>query len=293
MLRRSDILALEGGAKLIPLRRLYNARLRGGLHGGWEWPWKQYDEYGLEESATLLATEVVRKARDGCWYDDTLQAFRECCRKAMDKEIIRDYVQNPKDKGKTQRYDETMAQQASTYRRWSACVYGTAALALAALAYYYMMMGPTPDPEAPPPPLTCPTLQHPNPAGTACEEDTFVDVVRDSLWDNFEVANKVVSTFRELRFGIAGGEEKDDLAEKYMRMLLKRVIPDTERKALLKDILPKPKKKKEKKGKKTVVDTQCMCLKKDGTRCTNRRNPPGSRFCGISSHQNCKNVVDL
>lgn len=249
MLRRSDILSLEGGGtKLIPLRRLYNARLRGGLHGGWEWPWKQYDEYGLEESATLLATEVVRKARDGCRYDDTLQAFRECCRKAMDKKIIREYVQNSKDKGKKQRYHETMAQQASTYRRWrSACVYGTAALALAALAYYYMMMGPTPDPEAPPPPpLTCPTMQHPNPAGTACEDDKFVDVVRDSLWDNFEVANKVVKTADNLMNfqWLTAGEEKDDLAEEYMRMLLKRVIPkkDPERKALLDEILPKKKK---------------------------------------------------
>ncbi len=294
MLRRSDILTLEGGgAKLIPLRRIYNSQLRGG----WDWPWQQYDEYGLEETATLLAKEVVRKARDGCRYEDTLKTFRECCRKAMDKEIIRAYVQDSGDKGKKQRYKETMAQQESAYRRWrlaSACVYGTAALALAALAYYYMR--PTPGPEAPPPPppLTCPTLQHANPAGTACEHDTFVDVVRDSVNDlknTLSLGNPFKYLPIPVRLG-GGGEEHDDLAEKYMRMLLKRVIPKGERKALLDKILPKPKKKKEPKKKKTVVvvDTQCLCRKKDGIRCSWRKQP-GLNFCGV--HKDCKNTIVL
>lgn len=294
LLRRSDILTLEGGgAKLIPLRRIYNSQLRGG----WDWPWQQYDEYGLEETATLLAKEVVRKARNGCRYEDTLKTFRECCRKAMDKEIIRAYVQDSGDKDKKQRYKETMAQQASAYRRWrlaSVCVYGTAALALAALAYYYMR--PTPDPEAPPPPppLTCPTLQHPNPAGTACEKDTFVQVTRDAFWDLVKIGNKVFDPVKKgIEFGrflLAGG----DLAEKYMRMLLKRVIPkgDPERKALLDKILPKPKQKKEPKKKKTVVvvDTQCLCRKKDGIRCSYRKQP-GLNFCGF--HKDCKNTIVL
>jgi len=290
LLRRSDILTLEGGgAKLMPLRRIYNSQLRGG----WDWPWQQYDEYGLEESATLLATEVVHKARNGCRYEDTLKTFRECCRKAMDKEIIRDYVQDSRDKGKTQRYRKTMAQQASTYMRWrSVCVYGTAALALAALAYYYMTMGPTPGPEAsPPPPLTCPTMQHANPAGTACEHDTFVDVVRDSVNDlknTLSLGNPFKYLPIPVRFG-GGGEEHDDLAEKYMRMLLKRVIPKDERKALLDEILPKPKQKKVPKKKKTAVDTQCMCLKKDGSRCSFSKQR-GLDFCGIHK-KNCSTLL--